>query len=128
MEARECERVSARPHARSNNGGWQAGRLGSVERQCDIGLPGYTHCPKVGPETLGKLAEATARLGDAAMRVKVLFISVDPKRDMPASPGRYVNAFDAHHDVCATGRRVRSDPQLGRYIFDTKGPARLIGG
>ncbi|OUL96332.1 SCO family protein [Paraburkholderia hospita] len=84
--------------------------------------PGYTHYPKVGPETLGKLAEATARLGDAAKRVKVLFISVDPKRDTPASPGRYVNAFDAHHDVCATGRRVRSDPQLGRIYLRHEGP------
>ena len=113
---------------------------------------GYTHCPDVCPETLGKLAEATARLGDAAKRVKVLFISVDPKRDTPALLGRYVNAFDAHHDVGATGsdadimalaQRYRVAYQLEAprpdggyevihssavYIFDAKGRARLVGG
>jgi protein SCO1/2 len=100
---------------------------------------------------LGKLAEATARLGDAAMRVKVLFISVDPKRDTPASPGRYVNPSTRittsarqariRHQGAHTALSRRDQLEASRrhggyevthsstvYIFDTKGHARLISG
>lgn len=54
---------------------------------------GYTHCPDVCPATLAKLAQALARLGPAAAAVRVLFVSVDPKRDSGQALGRYASYF-----------------------------------
>lgn len=55
---------------------------------------GFTHCPDVCPTTLAMLAEAMRQLGPQAQDVRVLFVTVDPKRDTAAVLGRYVTAFD----------------------------------
>jgi len=57
---------------------------------------GYTHCPDVCPTTLAALAQVFAALGDDRDRVKLWFISVDPRRDAPKPLQAYVHAFDAH--------------------------------
>ncbi len=54
---------------------------------------GYTSCRDVCPQTLGVLAGAVGRLGEAAARVQPLFITLDPLRDTPAVVHRYVQAF-----------------------------------
>ena len=54
---------------------------------------GYTHCPDVCPATLGTLSLALHDLGADADKVRVLFVSVDPKRDTTAVLKQYVNAF-----------------------------------
>ena len=53
---------------------------------------GFTHCPDVCPTTLQKLAQVRRRAAVAGLRV--LFISVDPRRDTPSVLGVYVHAFD----------------------------------
>jgi protein SCO1 len=53
---------------------------------------GFTHCPDVCPTTLLKLAQIRKR--SAVLRLRVLFVSVDPQRDTPAVLGAYVHAFD----------------------------------
>src|SRR5436309_1738954 len=55
---------------------------------------GYTQCPDVCPTTLSDLAAATRQLGEAANRVQVLFVTVDPERDTPALLRSYVPAFN----------------------------------
>ena len=56
---------------------------------------GYTHCPDVCPTTMAELSQALQQLGpDAAKRVQVLFVSVDPERDPPPTVALYVHAFD----------------------------------
>ena len=42
---------------------------------------GYTHCPDVCPLTLTRLKRVMANLGSAASQVRILFVTVDPKRD-----------------------------------------------
>lgn len=42
---------------------------------------GYTHCPDVCPLTLTRLKHVMANLGGAASEVRILFVTVDPKRD-----------------------------------------------
>jgi protein SCO1/2 len=42
---------------------------------------GYTFCPDICPTTLVELSQVRARLGDAAKRVQVAFITLDPERD-----------------------------------------------
>jgi protein SCO1/2 len=54
---------------------------------------GYTHCPDVCPATLAKLSQALKRFGPAAAAVRVLFVSVDPKRDSGQALGSYASYF-----------------------------------
>ncbi|HEU0195603.1 MAG TPA: SCO family protein, partial [Nevskiaceae bacterium] len=42
---------------------------------------GYTHCPDVCPTTLAKMAGVIRKLGPEAKNVRLLFVTVDPKRD-----------------------------------------------
>ncbi len=44
---------------------------------------GFTACPDVCPEALGKMTATLDRLGNRATQVHPLFITVDPKRDDP---------------------------------------------
>ena len=54
---------------------------------------GFTNCPDVCPTTLSVLKQARRRLGDAAPP-QVVFVSVGPERDDPATLKRYVDYFD----------------------------------
>lgn len=111
---------------------------------------GYTHCPDVCPETMARLMQVVAQLGDDARDVRILFISVDPHRDTPQTLHAYVRAFDPQHVVGLSGserqiadlaRRYRVAYQAEKpngdgnyevmhssavYIFDRTGRARLL--
>lgn len=54
---------------------------------------GYTYCPDICPMTLFYIATALKSLGPLVEQLKVLFISVDPKRDTPQALIRYTDAF-----------------------------------
>lgn len=110
---------------------------------------GYTHCPDVCPMTMAKLAGVLHSLGPAAANVRILFISVDPKRDTPKLVETYAQAFSPKAtgatgtpgQIEALAKRYRvayqaepPDPD-GNYIvlhskavfvFDQKGRARLL--
>ncbi len=112
---------------------------------------GYTHCPDVCPTTLADLAQSLQRLGSSANRVRVLFVSVDPKRDTPSVLKNYASAF-APQVVGLTGdedelqaitKRYRVAYRLGKpdaqgnyvvyhssavFIFDALGRVRLLAG
>jgi protein SCO1 len=111
---------------------------------------GYTHCPDVCPETMGRLMQVLGKLGPDAQKVRILFITVDPARDTPKALHDYVGAFDAQHAVGLTGtdrqieslaRRYRVAYQMEKrdpngdyevthssavYVFDRDGHARLL--
>jgi protein SCO1/2 len=57
---------------------------------------GYTNCPDFCPTTLTTLAALEKRLRDGAapVRPKVIFMSVDAKRDTPEQLAKYVPYFD----------------------------------
>ncbi|SKC99447.1 Cytochrome oxidase Cu insertion factor, SCO1/SenC/PrrC family [Burkholderia sp. CF099] len=56
---------------------------------------GYTHCPDVCPTTLAELSQTLEALGsEAARRVQVLFVTVDPQRDTCNVLGQHVAAFN----------------------------------
>ncbi|NIO41628.1 MAG: redoxin domain-containing protein, partial [Burkholderiales bacterium] len=55
---------------------------------------GFTHCPDICPTTLVEFNVALEQLGNAASRVQVLFVSVDPERDTPDVLRTYVTAFN----------------------------------
>lgn len=112
---------------------------------------GYTHCPDVCPETMGRLMQVIDKLGPDAQDLRILFITVDPARDTPQALHDYVGAFDPKHAEGLTGtdrqiealaKRYRVAYQMEKrdpkgnyevthssavYVFDRQGHARLLG-
>lgn len=67
-------------------------------RQALAGRPyamffGFTNCPDVCPNTLGKLAKLRRELGKGDEAFDIVFVSVDPARDTPKVVGDYVGLF-----------------------------------
>ena len=56
---------------------------------------GYSSCTEVCPVTLATLAAARRKLGAAAADVQVLYLTVDPQRDVPERLKKFLGAFDA---------------------------------
>lgn len=55
---------------------------------------GYTSCPDICPATLAKFGQAIRGLDpEVADDIRVLFVSVDPKRDTPEKLAAYAKAF-----------------------------------
>jgi len=55
---------------------------------------GFTHCPDVCPPTMAKFAVLMKRLGDDALRVQVLFVTVDPRNDTVKQLASFVPQFN----------------------------------
>jgi protein SCO1/2 len=55
---------------------------------------GFTSCTEVCPTTLNTFAVARRKLGPAAADVQVVYITVDPERDVPERLAKYLGAFD----------------------------------
>ena len=54
---------------------------------------GYTFCPDVCPTTLSKLSAVSRALGDQRDRVRVVYITVDPRCDTPAVLREHLSMF-----------------------------------
>ena len=58
---------------------------------------GYTYCPDICPTTLTRYTQVSNRLQsspDVLANTRVLFVSVDPQRDIPARLKEYVQYFN----------------------------------
>jgi len=55
---------------------------------------GYTHCPDVCPATMFTMKRVIKALGDAADKVQILFVTLDPERDKPERLRAYMEYFD----------------------------------
>lgn len=110
---------------------------------------GYTNCPDACPATMATLADALGTLGPLASRVRVLFVTVDPRRDTRQVLKRYVNDFGPQF-VGLRGTTSQLTSMIKRYrvsyhdekpdkngnyevihssavfIFDGRGRARLL--
>lgn len=110
---------------------------------------GYTHCPDVCPTTMQLMSSVVQQLGTEAKDVRILFVSVDPKRDTDAILKAYTQAFSPYavgltgtmKDIEAITRRYRVafsygkpdahgnytvDHSAGVYIFGRNGHIRLL--
>jgi protein SCO1/2 len=129
------------------------GRLvtaGMLKGRASLVYFGYTHCPDVCPETMGRLMQVMGKLGPDAQNVRILFVTVDPARDTPKALHDYVGAFDAQHAHGLTGTDAQVE-QLAKhyrvayqmekrdpngnyevthssavYVFDSQNHARLL--
>lgn len=110
---------------------------------------GYMHCPDVCPMTLSKLGGVVRSLGPEADKVRILFVSVDPRRDTPELLRTYAAAFSPQavgatttpSGIVALAKRYRvayvaeQPDQYGNYVvmhskavylFDQKGRVRFF--
>ncbi|MCW8917540.1 MAG: SCO family protein [Gammaproteobacteria bacterium] len=83
---------------------------------------GYTHCPDICPTTLGTLKGVAQRLeAQHAADTRIIFVSVDPKRDTLSHLREYISYFGPDF-IAATGESQEIDNlthQLGAmYMFD----------
>ncbi len=111
---------------------------------------GYTHCPDQCPTTLAMLGNALQALGPQASQVRVLFVSVDPRRDTVAVLKRYVGNFGPQFvglrgdqtELTTLSKRYRIsyhyeapdkygdyevDHSTAVFVFGRHGRARLLG-
>ena len=111
---------------------------------------GYTSCPDVCPTTLVRLAEVMTKLGEAAGRVQIFMLTVDPQRDTPERLAAYMTGFNPSFigltgDLAATEAAVKEfkaffsrgkdahnhgkndviDHTAGAYVLDPAGKIRL---
>ena len=86
---------------------------------------GYTYCPDVCPTTLVELSQVRTRLKEAAKRVQVVFITLDPERDTPERVGIYAKAFDPTF-IGVTG----SEAQLAqvRQMYGVEAEKQVVTG
>jgi protein SCO1/2 len=75
---------------------------------------GFTHCPDVCPTTLTEISARFAKIGPAADRVQVLFITADPERDTPELMALYLQSFDPRI-VGLSGTREQIDAVMKAY-------------
>jgi protein SCO1 len=75
----------------------QAFDRGSLDGHWSFMFFGFTNCPDVCPTTLATLAAMEKRLRDAGAPIlpRVVFVSVDAKRDTPEQLAKYVPYFDS---------------------------------
>lgn len=55
---------------------------------------GYTSCTEVCPVTLATFAQARRKLGAAAADVQIVYVTVDPQRDVPQHLQKFLGSFD----------------------------------
>ncbi len=87
---------------------------------------GYTHCPDVCPTTLADIADVLHKMPDKPIRV--LFVTVDPERDSPATMADYVSSFDPRFvGLSGTPEQIAAT-EKGYRVYAHKGPAQSDGG
>lgn len=110
---------------------------------------GFTHCSDVCPISLHQMNAALAKMGEAAQKVAVLFVTVDPKRDTLDVLKTYTDSFGPQ-TIGLRGEQTEIDDLTQRYrvslkfetpdaegnyevfhgsgmtVFDKQGKARLL--
>jgi protein SCO1 len=77
---------------------------------------GFTHCPDICPATLAILARLDEQLQAEGVEVQMLFVSVDPERDDPATLAQYVAHFSPRL-IGATGEQPEIDTLMAGLGF-----------
>lgn len=83
---------------------------------------GFTHCPDVCPNTLGRLVKLRGDLGNGEDAFNIVFVSVDPDRDTPGQVATYADAFGGPV-IPLTGSPAQVEQVKKQYgIFSEKVP------
>jgi cytochrome oxidase Cu insertion factor (SCO1/SenC/PrrC family) len=89
---------------------------------------GYAYCPDICPTILQTISSALDQLGNKAVQVAPLFITVDPARDTPAAIGQYVALFDPRL-IGLTGTSAQINAaQAAYHVYSHKVVSKGDGG
>jgi protein SCO1 len=80
---------------------------------------GFTHCPDVCPGDVGVMSAALNELGESAVEIAPIFISVDPERDTPAVLAEYF-AFDGRIIALTGSVEAAKAARTGYKLFAQK--------
>jgi protein SCO1/2 len=69
-------------------------RIGRFRGKVVLLAFGYSSCTQVCPITLATFAQARRKLGTAAIDVQVVYVTVDPQRDVPERLKKFLGSFD----------------------------------
>jgi protein SCO1/2 len=84
---------------------------------------GYSSCTEVCPVTLATFTQARRKLGDAAADVQVVYVTVDPQRDVPERLKQFLMSFDSTF-VGGTGTEAQLAAVRREYgVASTKIPS-----
>jgi protein SCO1/2 len=107
---------------------------------------GFIQCPEICPTTLLRAAEVKRLLGSDGERLQVIFITLDPERDLPPVIREYTAAFApdflglyaslektqetaaafrVYYRKVATGSSYTIDHSAISYVYDPEGRLRL---
>ena len=123
--------------------------LASSKGQVVLLFFGFTNCPDVCPYTLSTIQSVLSQLGENALQVQPLFITVDPKRDTPEKLANYLQYFGSRfigltgsvmeidtvvkqfggfysHDGDSSGTSYSVDHTSNLYVIDTEGKVASI--
>jgi protein SCO1/2 len=84
---------------------------------------GFTYCPDVCPTTLQTLAATKQLMGAEGEALQVVFITVDPARDTPASMKAYLDSVGLRGAIGLTGTQaqISSTAKAYKAFFAKKG-------
>ncbi len=114
LRGSEIQQAYTAPDFNLTDGNGDSFRLSDQQGRLVLIFFGYTSCPDVCPTTLSEMKQIKARLGNDADKVEVVFITVDPERDLPEKVGQYVSAFDPSF-VGLSGTEQQLDPVWQAY-------------
>ncbi|MFI8746222.1 SCO family protein [Pseudomonas sp. NPDC077186] len=112
-----------------------------LKEQWSLLFFGYTFCPDICPATLAQLRQLQGQLPEEARaRLRLVLVSVDPKRDTPEQLKKYLAYFDAGF-VGLTGEEatlqkfanavsipyIPADTSQDNYTVDHSGNLVIIG-
>lgn len=88
---------------------------------------GFTHCPGVCPATLAKLSTVLEGIEGSREHIQVLFVSLDPERDVPEVLEAYVRRFGPWF-VGLTGSKAQLEELTKRYFLSFEKLSPTPGG
>ncbi len=124
----------------------QTRRLADFRGEVVMMFFGFTQCPDVCPTALLRAVEVRKALGADGDKLKVIFVSLDPERDLPQLLKEYTAAFDpdflglysslegtkkvaddfrVFYRKVPTGGSYTLDHTATSYVFDPEGRLRL---
>ena len=116
----EAFRAAAPPLALIDDRG-ESFSLPSASHEVVVLTFGYTRCDDECPRMLSRLAALDRAHPDWRGRVKIVFATVDPQHDPPATLRRYLARFDPSF-VGATGSPVRVREAVKGYDVEPEPP------
>jgi protein SCO1 len=103
------------------------------KEQWTLTFVGYTYCPDICPTTLAELKGAYPELQaiDSQYPIKVLFLSVDPKRDTQERLNEYIQFFNPEFTAATAEHKslfplVRSMGMAYAIVDSTDNPDYLV--